>query len=181
MEQELRHYRIGGKLTHHGVEILPNGKDIEIYISRIQYHDRLNVGGREEQGVWTASFLPNPHTTLDIILNSTNRKRLAKLAKTPYLETVKDFPIRLTQEKTRDVRDGGETMGLRVSLIPAKNPIRTDAIQQPKQTLPIEGEAFDKVKAYLDSRGQIAEVEKKWIITDEVKQKLLAEDGSEGA
>ena len=39
-EQILRHYREGGKLTHSGVEILPNGKDIDyIVIKEVKWSE----------------------------------------------------------------------------------------------------------------------------------------------
>ena len=48
-----------------------------------------------------------------MVLNSTNRKRIAKLF--PEVEgcinLLKNVAVRLTREKTRDVQDGGETWG----------------------------------------------------------------------
>lgn len=117
------HYRKGGKLTHCGCEILPNGKDIEcIVIKNIEFKEKENVAGREEKQIWVANFYENPYTSLPMVLNATNRKRLSKLAKTPYINLIKDFPIRLTQEECRDIQDGGNTWGLRISKIPAKLP-----------------------------------------------------------
>ena len=62
-EAQKRHYRTGGKITHAGCEILPNGKDIEyIVISHIKFFEEHNVGGRKEENVWVAYFAPNPYT-----------------------------------------------------------------------------------------------------------------------
>ena len=112
-------------MTHAGCEMLPSGKDIEyIVIERIEFKDTENVGGRTEQNVWVAHFAKNEYTKLPMVLNATNRKRIAKLF--PDVEgcinLLKNIPVRLTREKTRDVQDGGETWGLRISRMPAKKP-----------------------------------------------------------
>ena len=109
-------------MTHCGCECLPEGKDIErIIIARIEYKESEMINGRKENGVWVAHFAPNPYTSLPFILNATNRKRLAK--RFPecdgYIARLENVPVRLTRELTRDVQDGGETYGLRISQIPA--------------------------------------------------------------
>jgi len=121
-DQRNIHYRVGGKLTHCGVEVLPGGKDIErIIIARIEYKESEMINGRTENGVWVAHFAQNPYTSLPLILNATNRKRLVKLFPDcdGYIARLENVPVRLTKEKTRDVQDGGETWGLRISKIPA--------------------------------------------------------------
>lgn len=121
-DQRNIHYRVGGKLTHCGVECLPQGKDIErIIIARIEYKESEVINGRTENGVWVAHFADNPYTKLPLILNATNRKRLVKLYPEcdGYLARLENVAVRLTKEKTRDVQDGGETWGLRISKIPA--------------------------------------------------------------
>lgn len=120
--QENIHYRIGGKLTHCGVECLPQGQDIpRIVIERIEYKDTEEINGRKENGVWIAHFAPNPYTKLPLILNATNRKRLIKQFPEcdGYPARLKNIAVRLTKERCRDVQDGGETWGLRISKIPA--------------------------------------------------------------
>lgn len=121
-DQRNIHYRTGGKLTHCGVECLPEGKDIErIIIARIEYKESEMINGRTETGVWVAHFAPNPYTSLPMLLNATNRKRLVKQFPEcdGYPARLENVPVRLTKEKTRDVQDGGETWGLRISKIPA--------------------------------------------------------------
>jgi hypothetical protein len=72
-DQRNIHYRVGGKLTHCGVEVLPGGKDIErIIIPRIEYKESEMINGRTENGVWVAHFAQNPYTTLPLILNADN-------------------------------------------------------------------------------------------------------------
>jgi hypothetical protein len=79
------------------------------------------INGRKEEGVWVAHLAPNPYTNLPFILNATNRKRIVKLFPDcdGYLARLENIPVRLTKEKCRDVNDGGETWGLRISKIPA--------------------------------------------------------------
>lgn len=133
-DQKSIHYRVGGKLTHAGVEMLPGGKDIErIIIASIEYKESEVINGRTEKGVWVAHFAPNPYTNLPLILNSTNRKRLVKLYPDcdGYLARLENVAVRLTKEETRDVQDGGTTWGLRISKIPASDAPTTTA--QPKK------------------------------------------------
>ena len=121
-DQESIHYRVGGRLTHAGVEMLPEGKDIpRIIIERIEYKESEMINGRSEFGVWVAHFAPNPYTSLPLILNATNRKRIIKQFPEceGYPARLKNIPVRMTKEKTRDVQDGGETWGLRISKTPA--------------------------------------------------------------
>lgn len=121
-DQRNIHYRTGGRLTHCGVECLPNGKDIErIIIARIEYKESEMINGRNETGVWVAHFAPNPYTSLPMLLNATNRKRLVKQFPEcdGYPARLENIPVRLTKERTRDVQDGGETWGLRISKLPA--------------------------------------------------------------
>lgn len=81
------------------------------------------INGRKENGVWVAHFAKNPYTDLPFILNATNRKRLVKLFPDcdGYLARLENVPVRLTKERTRDVQDGGETWGLRISKLPASD------------------------------------------------------------
>lgn len=121
-DQRNIHYRVGGKLTHCGVECLPQGRDIErIIIARIEYKESEMINGRTENGVWVAHFAENPYTPLPFILNATNRKRLVKLFPEcdGYIARLENVAVRLTKERTRDVQDGGETWGLRISKLPA--------------------------------------------------------------
>lgn len=116
------HFRQGSKITHASVEMLPEGKDIErIVISSIEFKEKEDVGGRSENNVWIAHFASNPYTKLPMVLNSTNRKRIAKLFPEckGYINQLRDIPVRLTKEETRDVQDGGTTWGLRISKLPA--------------------------------------------------------------
>ena len=116
------------------MECLPNGQDIpRIVIERIEYKEKEVINGRTEEGVWIAHFAKNPYTNLPFILNATNRKRLIKQFPDceGYPARLKNVAVRLTKERCRDVQDGGETWGLRISKIPA------DAAEAPaKKVIP---------------------------------------------
>lgn len=125
MEQTDIHFRTGGNITHAGIEVLPSGKDIEyIVLESIEFKESEQINGRKQTGVWIGHFAKNPYTNLPWVINSTNRRRLAKLFPEcdGYLARLHNVAIRLTKEKTRDPQDGGDCWGLRVSLIPAKQP-----------------------------------------------------------
>lgn len=155
--QENIHYRVGGKLSHCGVECLPQGQDIpRIIIERIEYKDKESINGRVEEGVWVAHFAQNPYTSLPFILNATNRKRLIKQFPEcdGYPARLKNIAVRLTKEKTRDVQDGGETWGLRISKMPAAEPakkvITSDKIDAIVAWARNNGFTIDKIAARYD-------------------------------
>jgi hypothetical protein len=160
-DQRNIHYRVGGRLTHCGVECLPQGKDIErIIIARIEYKESEMINGRTEKGVWVAYFAPNKYTDLPFILNATNRKRLVKLYPDcdGYLARLENIPVRLTKEETRDVQDGGTTWGLRISRIPASE-AKPEA---PAQKKVISESQIDKIVDWAKKKGydfaKVAEV-----------------------
>ena len=176
-DQKNIHYRVGGKLTHAGVECLPQGKDIErIIIARIEYKESEMINGRTEHGVWVAYFAPNPYTSLPIVLNATNRKRLAKLYPEcdGYLARLENIPVRLTREKTRDVQDGGETWGLRISkLPPAEAPSAPAPTPGSKKVI-----TEDKIQAIVDwaksNNFSIEHIAEKYDFeSDTVKQAII--------
>lgn len=122
-------------MTHCGVECLPQGQDIpRIVIERIEYKEKEMINGRSEEGVWVAHFAQNPYTNLPFILNATNRKRLIKQFPEcdGYPARLKNIAVRLTKERCRDVQDGGETWGLRISKLPAEGPAPKKVITDDK-------------------------------------------------
>ena len=143
---------MGGKLTHCGVEVLPGGKDIErIIIARIEYKESEMINGRTENGVWVAHFAPNPYTDLPLILNATNRKRLVKMYPDcdGYIARLENVPVRLTKERTRDVQDGGETWGLRISKMPPAEAAKAEQ----KQRKVIKEENIDAIVEWARKKG----------------------------
>jgi hypothetical protein len=179
MAEQGIHYRTGGKLTHAGCEMLSSGKDIEyIVIERIEYKDQENIGGRTEQGVWVAHFAKNQYTNLPMVLNSTNRKRIAKLFPEVKgcINLLKNVAVRLTQEKTRDPQDiGGETWGLRISRIPAKKPAAPK-----KEKIEVGSDKWEKCIEWIMSGKDVESLRKWYDITKEVEDALLKDASARG-
>ena len=195
MEQEQGiHYRTGGKLTHCGCECLPGGRDIQyIVIERIEYKETEEIGGRRENNIWIAHFAPNPYTKLPMVLNATNRKRIAKLYPdcNGYINLLKNIPVRLTKEKCRDAQDGGETWGLRISKMrptapqqgaaeirqqyqQGSTPASAPAPAQAKQTLELTDDAMvSQAITYLKNGGNIEIIKKKYNLSAETEKELL--------
>lgn len=173
------HYRTGGKLTHCGCECLPQGQDIpRIIIEKIEFRDREQINGRTEMGVWVATFAPNPYTKLPFILNSTNRRRLAKMF--PQVDgcinLLKNIPVRLTREKTRDVQDGGETWGLRISKMPAapEPKAAAPAPAKPAAKKVITEDKVDAVVAWAKENGKtVADIEAVYDMSEVVKNAII--------
>lgn len=157
------HYRKGGKLTHCSVECLPEGKDIErIVIDHIEYKEKEDIGGRTEKNVWVAYFKKNPYTDLPMVLNSGNRKRIAKLFPecNGYINQLKNVAVRLTKEWTRDPSDGEQVEGLRISKIPAASlPVLPD-------------EKIESCKKWLAEGHTLDELRELYTVTDEQIEKL---------
>lgn len=170
MEEKGIHYRTGGNLTHAGCEMLPEGKDIEyIVIERIEYKAEEKVNGRKELGVWLAHFAPNPYTKLPMILNATNRKRIDKLYRecNGYINRLKNVPVRLTREVCRDVQDGGETYGLRISKLPPTLP--------KKPVLNKKHANWSKCVDWLKGGGDLESLKAKYDISADIEKDLITE------
>ena len=170
MEQTDIHFRTGGNITHAGIEVLPSGKDIEyIVLESIEYKESERINGRNQEGVWIGHFAPNPYTNLPWVINSTNRRRLAKLFPEcdGYLARLHNVAIRLTKEKTRDPQDGGECWGLRVSLIPASQ-------AAPAKKKPLPADKVEAVVKWAQSKGYgIEEIDKLYEMTEDVRNAVI--------
>lgn len=125
------YYRHTGVHDYCGCEILPPPTyEIErIIIERVDFYREIRINGQNKQNAFIVTFAPNPYTSLKMCLNSGNAKRLAKQTWDVVLEDgttcqgridlVKNFPVRLCRELTRDPSDGGQVYGLRISKFPA--------------------------------------------------------------
>lgn len=121
--QENIHYRAASKATHSGVEVLRGERDIpRIIIERIEYVENISINGRTEKCAFVAHFQPgNGFAELPMIVNQTNARRLTKLYPDcqGYLARLHNVAVRLTSEPCKDPNGGGQTVGLRISQIPA--------------------------------------------------------------
>jgi hypothetical protein len=178
------HYREGSKATHAGCEILPEGKDIEIVIVSIDFKQTETVAGRTETNVWVANFAPNPYTKLPMILNATNRKRLVKLFPEcqGYLNQLVNVAVRLTKEVCRDP-NGGQTEGLRVSTIPARQPqvaaptpapaAQPQPAAQPEKKV-LTADSVDKIVAWMKSKKKtIEDVKAAYVVPEEIENAIV--------
>lgn len=131
MKQEDIYYRAGGQIAHAGCEILEGGRDTDFIIDHIEFKDHEKINGRTENGVWLMYLTRNGKSELPLVLNVTNRKRLLKLF--PECEgfpaRIKNKPVTMTKELTRDPNGGGQTYGIRVSPVPAKMPAPAEKIK----------------------------------------------------
>ena len=174
MEEKGIHYRTGGKLSHSGCEILPEGRDIEyIVIERIEFKEKEVIGGREETSVWIAHFAPNPYTKIPMVLNATNRKRIAKQFNNEHINLLKNIPVRLTREKCRDAQDGGETYGLRISKMKATIPKPTTTPSTPQKSVLSETHPdWIKCIGYIKQGGTVESLMSRYEISGDLIIKL---------
>lgn len=121
--QENIHYRATSKASHSGVEVLKGNREIpRIIIDHIEYVENITINGRTEKCAFVAHFQPgNGFAELPMIINQTNARRLTKLYPEceGYLARLKNIAVRLTSEACKDPNGGGQTVGLRISQIPA--------------------------------------------------------------
>lgn len=156
------YYKRGSKSDFASVDMLPGGKDIpRIVIEEIKFHEKLTINGRKETEQWTARFAPNPWCNKEMVLNSTNKTRIAKAHWDDAVEDgtpcegrinlLKNIAVRLTKEEARDIQNGGTTWGLRISKV---GPVSATEMQkwmvdngyaQPKKVI-----TEDKIQAIID-------------------------------
>lgn len=122
------YYKRGSKSDFAAVDMLPGGADIpRIVIEKITFHENITINGRKETEIFTAKFAENPWCNKEMVLNSTNKARIAKQHWNDIVEDgtacegrinlLKNIAVRLTKEEARDVQNGGTTFGLRISRI----------------------------------------------------------------
>ena len=122
------YYKRGSKSDFASVDMLPGGKDIpRIIIEEIKFHEKITINGRKEVEQWTARFAQNPWCNKEMVLNSTNKTRIAKQHWNDIVEDgtacegrinlLKNIAVRLTREEAKDVQNGGTTWGLRISRV----------------------------------------------------------------
>jgi len=156
--------------------MLPDGKDIErIIIARIEYKESEMINGRTENGVWVAHFAPNPYTNLPMLLNATNRKRLVKQFPEcdGYPARLENIAVRLTKEKTRDVQDGGETWGLRISKLPAAAEAKPAQPAQQQKKVITEDKAIAVINWAKGNGTSFQEIDRDYAFaTDDVRKQI---------
>lgn len=162
------YYKRGSKSDFAGVEILGDAMEIpRAIIEEIAFHENLKVQGKNERERWTCKLqgIDKP-----MLLNATNRKRLAKrFWDTPVADGTPchgrlnllsglGLAIRLDSEPCRDPSDGEMTVGLRVSKF---DPDSEPAPQAPAAKKVITEEVIEKTVKWAKEKGltfeQVAE------------------------
>lgn len=172
-EPILKHYRYGGNLSHIGCEVLPSGKEITVVIDRVAWVEKEQING-ETKPAWIAYFKPNPYFTLPMVLNATNKRRLARLSGTPYLETVKNLPVTLCQEMDRVYggKKDDKDWALRISRVPPK--VNAQG-QVTKIKLDPSCANWASIIKWVQDGGDIESVWKKYDVSEEDKMKFKEE------
>lgn len=176
----MTHYRKAGNITHCGAEILPDGKDIlYIVIERIEFCEKVNIGGRNESNQFIAHFAPNPYTKLPMVLNRTNQGTLMKLF--PEIGTdidkIKNKAVRLTSEKARNIAMDMYLPALRISKIPA-NPKDAPGAKEAAAKTPLTKEnkiVWDQAVNYIKAGNSLTQIKTKYDISPEVEEQLMKE------
>lgn len=161
---ELKHYRYGSKITHIGCEVLPNGNDISVVIDNIKYVEGVMING-EKKDDWICTFKPNPYFTLPMVLNITNRKRIARFLGKPYVELVKDMPVFLTKEMDKAF-GGGRDWGLRIGKVQPKVAATKKPVLTPEST------NWAQIVGWVKDGNEIKSVSMKYDISAENLKKL---------
>jgi hypothetical protein len=186
------YYKRGSKSDFASVDMLPGGADIpRIIIEEIKFHEKLTINGRKETEQWTARFAPNPWCNKEMVLNSTNKTRIAKAHWNDTVEDgtpcegrinlLRNIAVRLTKEEARDVQNGGTTWGLRIS---KTNPASEAEMQkwmvehgyaQQPQLKPLTEDKIPAALKWMQENGKgIEDVKKIYSLTHEMEEKLIA-------
>lgn len=179
--QENIHYRAASKATHSGVEVLKGEREIpRIIIERIEYVENISINGRTEKCAFVAYFQNgNGFAELPMIINQTNARRITKLYPDceGYLARLKNIAVRLTSEPCKDPNGGGQTVGLRISQIPAASEDEMNKWLQEHGYAGKKAVTEDKVQVVVDwakKNGKtIADIEQKYSMSAEVREKIV--------
>ena len=169
------YYKRGTKSDFAGVEILGDAMVLpRVIIEDITFHETLKVQGKAEHERWTCKFygIEKP-----MLLNATNRKRLAKrFWDTPVADgtpchgrlnllTGLGLAVRLDSEPCRDPSDGEMTIGLRISKYdpdpapeePARKVVTEDKIEAVAKWAKEKGFGIEQIKERFDIENQTVE------------------------
>lgn len=162
MAETQTHYKKNLDPNWIGTYVLPDGKDIVVKLLKVTFEKNLKVAGKAKNS-HVAYFDKNPHFDKPMLLNPTNCKRLSMLFGTPIIEKWANMNVTLCQEMDKCVT-GGQDWALR---------IRAEKPALP--TLTVEMAAFPNVVDYVRKGGLIEDIEKRYVLTPEIKQTILNE------
>lgn len=138
---------------------LEDGKDLKAIIKTVSIREVKGTEGKK-QNCNVADFT-DPKIK-PMILNATNCKTVKKFAGTPFIEDWKNIPVQIYVKD--DIKAFGElTEGLRIRPV------------QPKigrMELTPESQAWNNAVAFLKGKGTIADIRKKYDLSQENEHKL---------
>lgn len=178
------HYRAGSKASHAGVEMLKGEREIpRIIIERIEFMETATINGRSESNMWFAYFQKgNGWTELPMCLNQTNCKRISKLYPDceGYLARLHNIAVRLTSEPCKDPNGGGQTVGLRVSMIPAASEKEMQkwmvehGYAKPAKKKPLTADKVEGAVKWMKENGKtLDDVAEMYELSEEIKDALI--------
>lgn len=169
METTKTHYKKMVDTNWIGTWVLPEGKDINVILTKVVYVKTNKVMGKIKPG-FVAYFAPNPHFDKPMLLNATNQKRVAKLIGSVYAEDWMNVNIEVTlcQEMDKCVA-GGQDWALRFK---SERPVKALPV------LELGTPNFDNCKIAITSgKYTIENIKSKYSVSEEVEQKLTEQNG----
>lgn len=169
MEATKTHYKKMVDTNWIGTWVLPEGKDINVTLTKVVYVKTNKVMGKVKPG-FVAIFAPNPYFDKPMLLNATNQKRVAKLIGSTYVEDWESVNVDVTlcQEMDKCVT-GGQDWALRFKT------------ERPVKVLPVlelSSENFINCKSAIESgKFTIDQVKSKYNVSPDVELKLLEKNG----
>lgn len=136
-------------------------KDVILTIKDMTWEKVTGEGGKTDQ----AKILYFEENVKPMILNMTNGKTIASIYKSPAIEVWKGKKIQLFVDWIKD-----RSSGLMIECLR----IRHFEPQVERPTLLLDSPAFKKCKAHIEQGGSVDDIEKKYILSFEIKTALCS-------
>lgn len=142
-----------------GAYSLNPGQDLILTIDIVIREKVTGTGGKKQE----CTVLHFKEKVQPMILNRTNAKTIAKVYNTNYIEDWAGKQVQIYAEKVDAFGEQVEALRIR-PLVP----------QTQKPTLSQDMPAFKKAQEHIKGGGKIEDVEKTYLVTDEIKALLNA-------
>lgn len=177
------YYKRGSQSDYAGVEILGDSGVIpRAIIEDITFHETIKIQGKNERERWTCKFRGIDKR---VLLNSTNKKRLAKrfwdtivADGTPCHGRINllsglGLAVRLDSEPCRDPSDGDMTIGLRISKL---DPDPAPTVPAPAKKKVITEDKVDAVISWAKQNNlNVEKVAEKYDFANETVKNAIAD------
>lgn len=162
MEPKRHHYRAIAKSDHLGVadleDFIEEKKSMVFTITHVKQEINVTVAGKK--GNFNIAYFAEGIKPL--VLNNTNAKVIKIFAGgSPFVEDWKNIPVELFIDDTIKLK-GELTGGVRIKNIKPTLPFLT-----------VESKAYQNAVIHIRGGGDIADVEKRFIVTKEINDKIL--------